>query len=77
MKNLSKKEQKKLVICRERIVDAIFRVEEINLILRQREWYEHTSIMPFKEEVQQLRKIKEKLREIEVAVYGLNLKDRK
>ena len=33
--------------------------------------------MPFKEELQQLRKIKEKLREIEVAVYGLNLKDRK
>jgi len=38
MKPLSKAEGKKLIICRERVQDACFRVNDISEILEKREW---------------------------------------
>ena len=38
MKKLSKCEEKRLVICRERAFDLIKRIEELVVILRKKEW---------------------------------------
>lgn len=38
MKKLSKAEEKRLVICRERAFDLIKRMEELVVILRKKEW---------------------------------------
>ncbi|MBR5395756.1 MAG: hypothetical protein IK144_11870 [Bacteroidaceae bacterium] len=38
MENLSKAEEKRLVICRERAFDLLYRMEELVVILRKKEW---------------------------------------
>lgn len=38
MKNLSKAEEKRLVICRERAFDLMKRMEDLVVILRKKEW---------------------------------------
>lgn len=38
MKKLSKAEEKRLVICRERAFDLMKRIEELAAILRKKEW---------------------------------------
>ena len=65
---LSKAEEKKLVICRERIFDARLRVEEISDILGKRGWQQAGIIA---ESVQALKQLEERLEGIESEIYRL------
>lgn len=65
---LSKAEEKKLVICRERILDGRLRVEEISDILSKRGWQQAGIIA---ESVQALRQLEERLEGIESEIYRL------
>ena len=75
MKNLNKKEQESLVICRERVVDALMRVAEIEGLLQKKGWMEGNYIGSFKEFIEGMDRLREKLTAIETAVFALNQRE--
>ena len=59
MKKLTKAETKRLVICRERAFDLLYRCEELADILARREWPEYESVIIESRHVAELHRLLE------------------
>lgn len=61
MKKLSKAEEKRLVICRERAFDLMIRMEELVVILRKKEWPSSEELFAQQGYVSNILKLLEKI----------------